>query len=106
MTGVFYVANDHVLELRNLRDNVSGVFINNATVVVTIKDSAGANVTGETWPKSMPYVAASNGIYRATLDATLGIASGSSYTARITVTTPLGADAYWEFPVRGDTRKQ
>lgn len=70
------------------KNALTGVFINNATVTATIKDATGANVAGETWPKTLPYVAASNGVYRALLSGTIALVAGQSYTAVFVVTDP------------------
>ena len=42
-----YVANSNVLELQGLTNSATGVADTGATVTVTLKDRAGANVTGQ-----------------------------------------------------------
>ncbi len=78
-----YVGNDTILEIENLRDEVAGVFIPDAEVTVTLKDSAGANVVGDTWPKTLTYLASSNGVYRCTMVHGLALVAGQRYSAAI-----------------------
>lgn len=89
-----YVNSDNVLTLTGLYDNINAAYENAATVYVTLTDSNGTQVTGETWPLLMNYVSASNGNYRATLTDSLSVVSGKTYTA--TVTADAGTGAYYE----------
>ena len=59
-------------------------YLNAATVAVTLKDSAGVDVVGETWPLAMTYVSGSKGRYRAILTDALTLDPGAKYTAIIT----------------------
>jgi hypothetical protein len=59
-------------------------YLNAATVAVTLKDAADVDVTGESWPKTLNYVTASNGLYRATLSDAIGIIPGDDYKAIVT----------------------
>lgn len=93
---VLHVGNDHVLEVAGLRNELTGAALNSATVTVTLVDSAAAEVTGDTWPKTMSYVSGSDGVYRATLVYGLGLTAGARYTARITADAGNGLRAYWE----------
>jgi len=92
---IIYEGNDMVLELRGLQGEVSGDYIDTATVTVTLTDSAGAEVAGETWPLAMPYVTGSNGKYRATLADTLTLTVGQKYTATISADAGAGLKAKW-----------
>lgn len=86
-----YIGNSNMVELAGLRaSNTPTTYINDATVTVTITDLAGTEVTGETWPKSMNYVASSNGVYRADLSASLGLTEDSSYLVVVNVTATDG----------------
>lgn len=91
---IVLVENDNVVELCGLRNPITGAFLNAATVDITITDSAGVEVTGETWPLTISYVAGSDGIYRATLDKVLGFIAGQRYTAVINAVEG-GLDAKW-----------
>lgn len=90
-----YVDNDSVIEVAALANAQAGTDINDATVTVHLKDAAGADVAGETWPKAMEYVDGSNGIYRATLPYTLSLSPGARYTATIIADANAGLRAQW-----------
>ena len=100
-----YVDNDNLISVSSLRNSTAatGVFINNATVAVTLLDSAGAEVAGETWPLTLGYVTASDGGYRAVMQDTLTIVPGSDYTAEITADGD-GLQAAWSVAIVGATR--
>jgi hypothetical protein len=104
MTQVIFNKNDNLLELVELKDVVADTFVNTATVSVTLVDKDGVEVSGETWPLTMLYVAASNGIYRATIIDTLTLIVDALYTAQITANDGANRLAYWEFPIRVETR--
>lgn len=82
--------NDMVLEVSGLQNKITGAYLNAAAVAVTLADTAGAAVAGETWPLALSYVASSDGVYRATLEESLGISKDAEYIA--TVTADAGAD--------------
>lgn len=94
-----YLGNDMILEVVSLKDRLTGEAINDATVQVTLKDSAGTNVVGETWPLVLPYVTASNGVYRATLKDTLTVTANARYVATITADNGAGRRGQWETDV-------
>jgi len=94
-THLIYEGNDMTIELRGLEHEVTGDYIDNATVAVTLKDSDGAEVAGESWPLTMSYVADSNGKYRATLVDTLTLVDRARYTATITADAGAGMRAKW-----------
>ena len=73
MSG-FLNLNDNCVTL-TLSDNVTGGFVNDATASVTIKDSAGAVIVSA---QSMPYVAASDGIYRTFIASTVDLGGARS----------------------------
>lgn len=91
-----FTLNTNVLELTGLRNEIDGAWINDATVQATVVDLDGEEVAGETWPLSMPYVAASNGVYRALLVADLALTAGRPYRAIITVDAGDGIEGRWE----------
>lgn len=97
---IFYDNNDHYIELTGLQDSADSSYKNGATVEVTLKDASGNNLSGETWPLSMSYVASSNGNYRATLADTLAVVVGNRYTALVTANAGAGLQAEWEEPVK------
>lgn len=91
---IILVENDNVVELDGLRNPVTGAFLNAATVDITITDSAGVEVAGETWPLSIPFVSGSDGIYRVVLDKVIEFIAGQRYTAVINA-RESGLDAKW-----------
>lgn len=95
-----YLGNDNVLTLDGLQNGITEAYLNAATVSVTLVDADDAEVTGETWPLTMSYVAASNGVYRATLTDTLsGISAGDIVTAQVSANGGAGLQGYWEIPL-------
>jgi hypothetical protein len=96
MTDILYVDNDNLVVLDGLKNAATDAYINNATVNLTaIRNSAGTTVSGETFPKSMTYVSASNGKYQASVDKAMVIVPGQNYTAVIDVGSS-GIDGHWE----------
>lgn len=93
--AIIYILNDNVIELTGLQNAVDETYQNSATVTVTIKDATGTNVTGETWPLALAYVASSNGDYRANLTEALGLTDGARYTATITADAGASGLATW-----------
>lgn len=93
---ILYRSNDQILELRGLKNELTGAALNAATVTVTLVNSAGAQVAGDTWPKTMAYVTGSSGTYRCTLVYGLTLAEDGRYTAQITANAGNGLRAYWE----------
>lgn len=89
------IGNDTIFEISRLKDDVAGAFVNDAVVTVTLVDADGAAVAGDTWPKSMAYVAGSSGIYRATLPYTLELAENGRYDAEVAVNAGEGLRAAW-----------
>lgn len=96
MPAVFNILSDNVLELSGLKNEVTGAFINTATVTATLVDREGVEVTGQSWPTAMPYVAASDGVYRGTLSDSLDLTKFETYTAQITADAGPGLRQYWE----------
>lgn len=104
MTEIALVGNDNILELDALKNEAAGTFLNSATVTVTVVDSSGTNVAGQSWPTTLDYVADSDGKYRATLEDVAVFVHGSLYTAKITADGGSGLKGFWELPLEGKTR--
>lgn len=99
MAEVIYKDNDNLVEVDELKNSATDAYINNATVNLTaIKDAAGVNVTGITFPLAMSYVSASNGKYQATVDKALALVAGQAYTAIIDAVSGT-LDGHWEIPL-------
>ena len=68
--------------------------VNDATVTVTILDNKGVEIPDETWPFTLPYVAASAGVYSNTFDTFTSLQAGQYYTIIINV---LGIDGLTDY---------
>lgn len=92
-----YAGNNTIdVELVGLKDASESTFINDATVTVTIFEEDGVTeVTGETWPVSMLYVAASNGDYLGVVSANSNIVAGSKYMISISAQDTDGNKGEW-----------
>ena len=65
-------------------------YVNDASVTVTVFDSNNVEVTGQAWPLTLDYVAASDGIYRKTIPPISGLIDKQIYHIVFDI---LGADA-------------
>lgn len=84
--------NDQCVTLTGLVNKITGEFVVDATVSVTLqKDDV--DVVGESWPLAMPYVADSDGVYRAIIESTVDIVNGDKVRVSVEVSTPLGGNA-------------
>ena len=99
-----FVANTNVLDLIGLKDEIDDSFINSAVVTVTIKDTAGVAVTGQTWPLTMSYVAASDGVYRAFVSETIAFIPKTKYIAYIDANGGANLVGHWEFSFKALAR--
>lgn len=64
--------------------------VNDAAVTVTVFDSAGVELSGQVWPLTLDFVAASKGIYRKTVPPISGLIDKEIYHV---VYTAIGADS-------------
>ena len=103
MALIFLTGNSMVIELLGLTDSITDAFVLDATVTITLLDDAGAEVTGETWPLTMTFVAASDGNYRAVMDEAIVVIVGHQYTAQVTAISS-GTTGFWEAPVVAERR--
>jgi hypothetical protein len=101
-TLILFLGNTMVLQVDELQD-VDGNFVNNATVTATLLDSTGAQVSGQSWPLTLAYVAASNGRYTGNLAYGLVLTRAAYYELDITVTT-ASYYAAWRKTVQADAR--
>ena len=96
----FLRLSDNLLALLGAKNEATGQYLNAATVQVTVVDaSTGTDIGGQTWPTSLPYVAGSNGDYRATLGAALAVTEGQRLTAKLSFDAGAGLQRYVELPV-------
>ena len=102
-TLLAYVSNDNQLRVDGLRD-ADDAYINAATVSCTgVTDADGNQVSGDSFPKTLTYVTASDGNYRGTLQQTLALVDGETYTATITV-DGSGLQARFDVPFTARAR--
>jgi hypothetical protein len=105
---IAYVANTNNLELTGLKSELEGNYLNDATVTVTLKDAAGAEVTGgDGWPETMTYIEGSNGNYVIGLTHALVLLPGKKYTAIIDADGGSSGHerwGHWEFQFTAQTR--
>lgn len=104
-TKVVYHENDNILEVANVKNAVTGAYINNANVQVTVYQTDGTTeLTGVTWPLTVIYVSGSNGTYRITLPDTMDTAGLTGGVAKIIIDGGAGLKAeFWcvlEFKTR------
>lgn len=68
MADVLYNDNDNLIEIRNLTDEVTGGFLNNATASAKLQTEAEVDVAGLTNIPLVKVVGDSTGWYRGTID--------------------------------------
>lgn len=100
-----FVANTNNLDLIGLRNAATGTYVNDADVTVTVRDKAGSEVLGETWPLTMDYVTGSQGDYRGVISHETALAAGQWYTAEITANADGASVAFWDFEFQAATRR-
>lgn len=84
--GTIRVSTDNVIRVEGLKNTLSGEFINDGTVEVTLTDEDGVEFAGQTWPLALDYVAASDGVYQGTLQDTIDAEDGNTGTATFDIT--------------------
>lgn len=92
-----FVGNTNLLTLEGLKDHITGSYINDASVEVTVKDKNGTAVTGQTWPEPMDYVPGSNGNYRAVIEHDVAFTAKQKYYAHIDANAGAERIGHWEF---------
>jgi hypothetical protein len=92
VVDILFINNTNWLRafLKNAKTNAYLTDGGGATVVVTLLDSNGAEVTGATWPLSLSYVPASEGEWDASLPSTLSLIPRDSYIALIEINDGSG----------------
>lgn len=104
MARIWYVDNDNVVTLDELTDE-AGDYVNDATVEATLFDLDGDEVTGVTWPITLSYVAASDGLYRGVAGDVAAVADGAEYDVRVDVDDGSGGTARFWHRVVAKTRR-
>ena len=106
MSLTLYIDNDNVIELSSLKNFITDAYINDATVTATLYDTDDVEVVGQTWPLTLAYAAATDGIYRGVLEYDLSVdIAGSMYIAKVDVDAGSGLIAHFEARVMAVTRR-
>lgn len=103
--NVLLIGNDNSLELNGLRNAITDAFVNGATVAAVLKDMKGVDLAGQTWPLTLPYVAASDGCYRAILEDSLTLKHDQNYKLQIAAQGD-GLTATWEAIIKAEIRRK
>ena len=105
--AVLYRLSDNLLVLTNVTTmSGAGVYTllaGTATVTVTLVNSAGAAISGETWPLTLTYTGIP-GRFSVVLSDDLVITNGQTVTAQITIDNGPGQRGYFEVPMQVETR--
>lgn len=104
-TAKLYIGNDNRILIEGLLNKAASTYLNSATVTVTLVDSTGAQVSGQSWPTTMSYIAASDGDYAGTLEDALSLTEHAWYTAQVTANGGAGLLGYWELAVQAKVRE-
>lgn len=83
---VFYEGNDTIIEVRNLKDALTGDAIDDAVLRLTLLTREGNPVVGDSWPKSFSLGA--DGVYRVTVLGSLELKAGDMVQVIIEMTFP------------------
>jgi hypothetical protein len=105
MATKLYILNDTVYEVQGLANGITGAYVNDATVSVTVKNLAGTTVSGISFPVTLAYVAESDGVYRGVSDKAMTLSDTLTYFAEITATNGDGLDGFWRVPCVGAYRE-
>lgn len=91
-SGNLYIGEDNLVEWGDpdipgsgLYDRNAGVFVNNATMLFTLKNSAESAVSGAT-AVSMDYVPGTHGCYRGVLEDGVSLTENATYHLEVTAT--------------------
>ncbi len=96
MNIALLVGNDQLLEVYNVRDEITGDYIDDADVQASIRSCLGRLVDGFAWPLDLVHINAEDdleerrGLYRGILQQGLDLMAGQEYI--ITVDIQAGAD--------------
>lgn len=104
MKAQLLISTTSLLELVELKNEVTGEIVTNATVTAVLRDSRGRAVSGQAWPLTMAYIdpnddlAGRLGLYRGILSASLALEEHKGYSADVTAT--VGSfSKFWQVPV-------
>lgn len=87
------------IEVKYLKDLLTGGFVNTATVLASVENQNGNTVNGQSWPALLGSVSDIPGGYRGILNAGLNLEEGERYDVFINISIPGGAKAKVRRPV-------
>ena len=99
------IGTTNMLKLDKLRDTASGgTYENSATVQATLySDRAmSSEVSGQSWPATLSYVAASDGQYEGFLEDDLSVTEGTDYYAKVVANAGANKVRTWRLKVRAE----
>lgn len=102
---VLLVGNDQTLLVQSVYNEITAAYINDATVTATLKKKDTTTVSGQSWPLTLDYVAASNGNYRGNLSNLLELRPHTVYVIEITIVSG-SFKAFYRFDRRADYRTE
>lgn len=86
MPAALFLGNDMRIRWDRMTDELTGSFVNDATVTFTLKTTAGVAVSGAE-AVSMPYVSGSDGRYQAKLAGSVALTNQSRYFLEISASS-------------------
>lgn len=96
----YFIDNNNLIKLSGLRDAAHGIYLNGASVSVTVIDATtDAEIAGQTWPATMEYVPESSGDYQATLDYDLIVNPAQALIAKVVADAGEGLRLSLRVPV-------
>lgn len=99
-TETLFIDNDNLIKLTGLRDAANGLYLNGASVSLTLVDAVSeAEVAGQTWPTTMEHVTDSDGDYQCTLEYDLVVLPGQSLIAKVVANAGDGLRLSLRVPV-------
>ncbi len=96
---IIFLKNTGLVQINGLKDALTKTPVNDAVATVTLKELDGSEVSGETWPVSLSYLAGSDGNYAATFSDSVAILDEGDYIMEVSAIAPDGSKASWEEPV-------
>lgn len=75
---------------------VDPIYVNDATVTVTLYDASGTEVTGQAWPLTLDYIAASNGEYAKSTNPISGLVANEPYRVVLNAVGTDSLEGEWE----------
>ena len=86
------IGTDNLVRVRGLRDPITEIYINDATVAGVLEDSDGDAVSGGT--VTFAYRNASNGDYDGILQDTAALTENANYTLGLTITATVSGTVF------------